>query len=114
MPQAVLVKDYEPAFREAEQARVESLRNLIVLLGQAEKADVDRQEFSRLFRLSTHVLELDQETVAQSFRISRPTISRWESGRSAPHPLGRGPVFQLLKKLAKSRLRQHLDTPAVL
>ena len=97
----------------AEQTRVGALQYLIARLEQAERDEVDREQFGKLFSLSTQILELDQETVAQKFKISRPTISRWETGKSAPHPLGRKPVFQLLTKLAKERLRRHTPEAVV-
>lgn len=112
MSQALLIEDVRPALLAAEQARETGLRELIVLLERAEQADMSRADFTELFSLSVRQLELDQETVARSFKISRPTISRWESGASAPHPLGRKPVFRLLRNVAKEKLRRHQTVAA--
>lgn len=92
---------------EAESARVDSLEELKTILTDAEGRDVKRDEFSELFALSVRVLELDQESAAKLFRTSRPTISRWAAGQSAPHNLGRPAVFRALRKVANDRLRQH-------
>jgi hypothetical protein len=107
MAQALLIEDAETQIEEQDQVRVQSLERLISLLGDVQQLDLEREDFSRFFSLAVRVLELDQETVAREFKISRPTVSRWESGISAPHPLGRKPVFQLFGRLAKAKLRQH-------
>ncbi|ORU97159.1 hypothetical protein AWB94_30970 [Mycolicibacterium canariasense] len=84
-----------------------SLEELKAILVDAENRDVKREEFSELFALSIRVLELDQESAAKLFKTSRPTISRWAAGLSAPHILGRPAVFRALRKVANDRLRQH-------
>ena len=107
MTQALAYDDVAAHFQEQDAVRVSSLEGLISALQAVQQGDLDREEFSHLFKLAVRVLELDQETVAREFKISRPTVSRWESGASAPHPLGRKPVFQLFGQLAKRKLRQH-------
>lgn len=99
--------DFGPATSEQERVRVESLNDLVSRLKEAMRYDLDRQEFSLLVRRSRRILELDQYDVSRAFKISRPTVSRWESGESAPHPIGRKPVLQVLRKLAMGKLRQH-------
>jgi len=103
-----------PEIKAQEDTRVDSLKLLISLLQKAQKDDLIRQEFAELFSYSVNVLELDQETVARKFKISRPTVSRWETGASAPHQLGRKPVFKFLQKIAKEKLRQHDVTTSAL
>jgi len=113
MAQLLSLLAENPAIKTQEDTRMESLELLISLLQKAQKADLIRQEFAALFSYSVNVLELDQETVARKFKISRPTVSRWETGASAPHQLGRKPVFMLLQKIAKEKLRQHDVTTSV-
>jgi hypothetical protein len=93
--------------RAAERTRAESLRELLDVLAKAERDDVGRDNFSSVFALAVQILELDQESAARAFKTSRPTISRWMSGQSAPHRVGRPSVFRELSKIAKDRLRQH-------
>lgn len=92
---------------EAESARVASLEELKAVLTDAADRDVKRDEFRDLFALSIRVLELDHDSAAKLFKTSRPTISRWAAGQSAPHHLGRPAVFRMLRKVANDRLRQH-------
>ncbi|MBU8825816.1 hypothetical protein [Mycolicibacterium goodii] len=94
-------------FVHAEEARVDSLEKLKTYLTEAEQRDVKRDEFSDLFALSLRVLELDHEAAARLFKTSRPTVSRWAAGQSAPHMLGRSAVFRALRKVASDRIRQH-------
>ncbi len=90
-----------------ERQRAKSLQRLVDALGDAETSELNKGDFAALFALSVRLLELDQKTTARLFKISRPTISRWETGVSAPHPIARPSVFQLLKKVAQEKLRQH-------
>jgi hypothetical protein len=108
-----LVDDLRGSLRESEPARVQSLRRLYDTLVEAERADVDRREFSELFSSAMKILELDQEPVARLLKASRPTISRWAAGLSAPHPLARPTVFRELRKVAADRLRQHESAETV-
>jgi hypothetical protein len=101
-----------PHFAEAERARVQILEELKDYLLDAEQRDVKREEFSDLFALSIRVLELDHETAARMFKTSRPTVSRWVAGLSAPHLLGRPAVFRALRKVVNDRIKQHA-APAV-
>ncbi len=102
----LLFEEVEIQIKERVPARVETLRYFISYMAKAEKSDLDRKEFSHIFANALSVLELNHETVARLLKISRPTVSRWESGISAPHPIGRKPVFHLFKQMAQAKLRQ--------
>ena len=86
-------------------AREESLTKLRDQLRLARQTGVARQQFTELFAAALQVLELETDQVARLFKISRPTVSRWTRGISAPHPLGQGPVFQVLEQKASEKLR---------
>jgi len=92
---------------EADEARVKSLQLLRDLLARAEKTDIGDEDFKNLFTAAIRVLELDQDAAAGILRTSRPTVSRWASGRSTPHRVGRPSVFRELHKVASDRLRKH-------
>lgn len=94
-------------FADAERRRVESLDDLRACLSELENREVKREEFCELLSLSLRILELDHDAAATLLMTSRPTISRWVSGHSAPHRLGRPAVFRALRKVAAERLRQH-------
>jgi hypothetical protein len=90
-----------PPLNTLEQARIQDLESLIAGL-QNFSFEAERSEFSRLFDRAQRDLEL-----ARMLRVSRPTIGRWAWGESAPHPLGRKPVFVMLAKVAQAKLRVH-------
>ena len=41
-------------------------------------------------------LKLSDEDACDLLKVSRPTITRWRIGQTAPHPLGREAVFKVL------------------
>lgn len=98
---------------EAEETRIKSLEELRDVLAHAEKVEIERDDFHRLFVLAMRVLELDQDTAARIMKASRPTVSRWASGQAAPHRVGRPSVFRELRKVANDKLRQHSSAPAM-
>jgi DNA-binding transcriptional regulator YiaG len=103
------------AFSEAlpahDKARSTTLQSLAALLKEFSN-DAPREEFTRIFVLSQKVLELDDSALARMFRVSRPTIGRWARGESAPHPIGRRPVFESFIDVARAKLKYHVDTAA--
>lgn len=96
----------ERALPRHERCRVLTLQRLVQAL-QSFPAEAERQEFSRLFFHAQSVLEIDDTELASALRVSIPTIGRWASGQSAPHPFGRGPVLLFLADLAESKLKRH-------
>ena len=54
-------------------------------------------EFNRRFQEA--VKDIPDLELARTFRISLPTLRRWKSGASAPHPFGQEAVFEHLRKL---------------
>ena len=98
----------EEEFSELERHRVEALELLIRNLKSASSRD--DQAFARLFEKAMQILELEDLELARRLQVSRPTIGRWTRGESAPHPLGRGPVFRTLAKIAEVKLRHHVSS----
>lgn len=97
---------------DLEQQRMLTLANLATTL-RVFPFDAARAEFSRLFNRAQLVLETDDLELARLLRVSRPTVGRWTRGESAPHPIGRKPVFMVLAKLAEGKLRIHASHQAV-
>lgn len=112
---SAVLSEVEPLvekFLESERRQVDVLQDLI---GKLRKAPTeDAKVFAELFGLATEMLHVDDLQLARVFKVSRPTIGRWARGESAPHPLGRGPVFQILLKMAETEIRRHSpDRPAL-
>jgi len=101
---AIATHDYADV-EQHDVVRANSLRSLVAALKAFTEEDT-REQFTELFARATRVLEVDDLSLARALRVSRPTISRWAAGKSAPHPLGRKPVFELLIRQAQSRLRR--------
>ena len=91
--------DHESIRRTDLESLIAGLRDFSV--------EADRSEFSRLFERAQLVLELEDVELAGMLRVSRPTIGRWTRGETAPHPIGRKPVFAVLVRVAQAKLRIH-------
>jgi transcriptional regulator with XRE-family HTH domain len=91
---------------EHEAERVKMLELLAGTLRSFNGVE-DREAFSRLFHAAQTILEFDDLELARALRVSRPTVSRWTRGESAPHPLGREPALRLLADMADAKLRRH-------
>lgn len=63
----------------------------------------EKGRFSSFFSDVVNALEIPDEELAALFKVSRPTIGRWKRGDAAPHPLGRPPVFESLKRIARRK-----------
>ena len=59
-------------------------------------------EFNRRFQEA--VKDIPDLELARTFRISLPTVRRWKSGESAPHPLGQESVFEHLRELQEEKI----------
>lgn len=92
---------------EHEAQRVRTLQELGQSLRRFPR-DAEASAFSSLLHDAQLVLELSDVDLARMLGVSRPTIGRWARGDSAPHPLGRGPVFEVLAEIAEERLKRHL------
>jgi hypothetical protein len=95
---------YDNAIVDSARDRLDALKALVDRLDRFRPDDV-RLEFTRLFNEAALVLELSDVSLADLFKISRPTAGRWMRGDSAPHPLGRSAVFDVLMREAKGKLR---------
>ncbi len=59
--------------------------------------------FAKIVSNAMHFLNLSDRDMAERFSISRPSVTRWRTGVSAPHPAMRRPVFDhLLRMIAKA------------
>lgn len=70
-------------------------------------SDVDLTDnviFGELLRLGVKLLSITELELRREFGCSKPTVERWLSGESAPHPLGRAAVLEWLRKQAQSYL----------
>jgi transcriptional regulator with XRE-family HTH domain len=96
----------EASYEEHERVRTGTLTRLIQELRDFP-SDGERASFAQLFQRAQALLEQEDAELATLFKVSRPTIGRWARGESAPHPLGRKPVFMSLLKIAKVKLGHH-------
>ena len=58
---------------------------------------MDNFTFTKLFK--EKVKGLDHTKIVRELKISKTTFDRWESGKSAPHNIGRQAVFDALDKM---------------
>lgn len=62
-------------------------------------------EFKNLLTEGMGLFDLNDEDCARLFDVSRPTITRWRNGSTAPSRVVRRLVSDVLKKQATKRLR---------
>lgn len=99
--------DIEHLKRIVEEVRArteEALDDLIAQLGAASISE-DEFDFGGLLRAAKQLLRLDNDQLAEILNVSRPTVSRWIRGLSAPHPLGRKAIFDALKFRAEATVK---------
>jgi len=82
----------------------EALDELVGNLENACKSDSE-VDFPGLIKVSQQLLLLDDLEMSRLLMVSRPTIGRWMRGISAPHPLGRSAIFDVLVKKARARAK---------
>ena len=92
---------------EHERTRVQTLQQLLEALGSFEAGSDDDVEFAALFCDAQTILELDDYELGNLFRVSRPTVSRWARGETAPHAVGRKSIFDVLAEQVETRLKRH-------
>jgi hypothetical protein len=102
---------FSAVLSEHERYRTATLVELIKRLKNFPQ-DASREDFARLFARAQSVLELDDLALAKMLRVSRPTVGRWARGETAPHPIGRTPVFHSLSDVARSKLKHYADSRA--
>lgn len=82
------------------------LRDLIQSLEWVNHADDSR--FGPLLLRSMQLLNIDDETIAHRFDVSRPSVFRWKNGKNAPHPKMRQYIYSFLLETARSKLNSEL------
>ena len=93
-------------YTEMISSRKGALNSLIAsldaVLGNSELVG-EKELFSSFFSDVVNALEMPDEELATLFKVSRPTIGRWKRGEAAPHALGRTPVFESLRRIARKK-----------
>lgn len=64
----------------------------------------DPKIFYELINKSFKLLEFSDLDVAVRFGMSKPSVSRWKNGRTAPHPAMRPPVYKWFAKRTKEAM----------
>lgn len=80
---------------------------LMALKGRLQNAleSADKDLFCSVFADAQRRLRMDDNELAKILQVSRPTVGRWASGVTAPHPIGRKPVLEFLIKRVESSIR---------
>lgn len=61
-------------------------------------------DFHLLVKEAMEALHLSDTAVAELFQMSRPSVQRWTSGRTAPHPVMRPHVYRKFLALVEKVL----------
>jgi len=94
-------------FKMWREHRVSHLDHVIEELASGIKLGprLDRASFAKLFQDARQALEISDDDLAASIRVSRPTIGRWARAETAPHPVGMPGVLKALADMVKKKLR---------
>ena len=68
---------------------------------------INSNAFQEILTEGMDSLDLTDEACARLFDVSRPTVTRWSNGSTAPHRAMHQILSNMLGKEAKKRLRQH-------
>jgi len=60
---------------------------------------VDKTEFTERFVNGS--VGFTPEELATHLKVSKPTLTRWATGKSAPQPIGRESAIDLLEQMRK-------------
>lgn len=72
-------------------------KTAVVDLVKSALSDIDsREKFSVAFEAAIRKLDYSDNYIATEIQVSRPTIGRWCSGETAPHPTGRESILKYL------------------
>lgn len=71
-----------------------------------EPKSLTDSEFQSILINGMEELDLNDEDCARLLDVSRPTITRWRNGSTAPLRAMRRLLYEVLKKEATKRLRQ--------
>ena len=69
----------------------------------------DATEFRRLLNEGIDLLTLLHKDVAEEFAMSRPSVTRWMNGNSAPHPALRPAIYRWLASRAGAIRRRETE-----
>lgn len=66
----------------------------------------DDAVFQFLLKQSELVLGMSDADLAREFRVSRPTVNRWRSGKNAPYFMARKGIIEFLKRKTRSKIKK--------
>ena len=84
--------------------RIQSFKALQLKIAAANLRD--DAEFQALLSGAQELLELSDQELADSLRVSRPTVNRWMRGKNLPHNALRNPIFTWVNQQATERLKR--------
>ncbi len=83
-----------------------SVEQLTHFIKQIKKADTESDsDFHAVAKASEELLLLSDKDLARELRVSRPTVSRWRTGATAPVPFARKMVYDFLIKRTRQAIK---------
>lgn len=83
-----------------------SLEQLTQFIEQIRNADLESDaDFHSIARASAEILLLTDKELGRELRVSRPTVSRWRAGTTAPVPFARKMVYDFLIKRTRQAIK---------
>ncbi|MGE3681238.1 MAG: hypothetical protein AB7G93_05875 [Bdellovibrionales bacterium] len=83
-----------------------SLEQLTQFIKQIREADIESDaDFHAIAQASEELLLLSDKELGRELRVSRPTVSRWRAGVTAPVPFARKMVYDYLMKRTRQAIK---------
>lgn len=92
--------------------RIARLRDACAFISDTSAHHKDPEVFRSIIDLAIHACEIEPVSLAQAFEVNTATVSRWRTGRNAPHPRERPFVIEKISEqiaLNADRLAKELD-----
>jgi hypothetical protein len=83
-----------------------SLEQLTQFIKKIQKANLESDsDFHAIAQASEGLLLLSDKELGRELRVSRPTVSRWRTGATAPVPFARKMVYDFLIKRTRKAIK---------
>ena len=88
------------------QCRIMHLKDACAFINDTISTHKDPGAFRSIVDWAIQSCEVEPVQLAQAFEVSTGTVSRWRSGKNAPHPRERPRVIAWIKEKIGERIRE--------
>lgn len=90
----------------AKAKRVQALKNFLAISQQRLPTKDTDAEFRTFLTQTLGLLEMSDIDFAELVPVSKQTVMRWKSGRSLPHRMLWGTIYDLLRRVVADEIEK--------